>query len=636
MNFKLLLTLSTSFLAYHAMAEKTAELNILETTDIHTHIVDYDYYADKPSVTVGLARTASLINQAREDLPNSILVDNGDLIQGNPLGDYMARVKGVSDGNVHPVYKAMNIIDYDIGNLGNHEFNYGLDFLTQSLKGADFPYVSSNILKTDGSQFVEPYIILDKEITDNEGEKSNIKIAVMGFVPPQIMQWDAKNLTGKLQALDITEAAKATLKEIAAENVDVTLAIAHSGINTAPMAGMDENAAYYLSQLEGIDGLLLGHSHSVFPSDAYKDYANVDIEKGTINGVAATMPGFWGSHLGRIQLNLTQDENGKWQVKDGTGSVMPIYKRDGNEKIALVEPDGRIIEAVAEEHQATIDYMNQAVGEAVAPIYSYFALVQDDPSIQIVTAAQKDYVEEIIKGTEFDGIAVLSAGAPFKAGGRGGADYYTNIPKGPLKLKNVSDLYIYPNTLQVVKLTGAQVIEWLEMTSQAFNQINPRTKDIQALLNPDFPSYNFDVIDGISYEYDLTKPARYNKDGEQISDEHQVVNVTFQGEPIDLEQEFLVATNNYRAQGGGHFPGLDGSTVVIEAPDENRNVLASYIQDKGTIDPAADGNWKFVDNLESAYVTFSTGKAALDFIDENSSFEPTGKEAEGFVILKLK
>lgn len=636
MNFKLLLTLGTSFLALHAMAEKTAELNILETTDIHTHIVDYDYYADKPSVTVGLARTASLINQARENLPNSLLVDNGDLIQGNPLGDYMARVKGVSEGNVHPVYKAMNIIDYDAGNLGNHEFNYGLEFLTQSLSGAEFPYISSNTLKEDGSKFVEPYIILDKEITDSDGEKSTIKIAIMGFVPPQIMQWDAKNLTGKLQAIDITKAAKATLKEIEAQNVDVTLAIAHSGINTAPMTGMDENAAYYLSQLEGIDGLLLGHSHSVFPSDTYKDYANVDIEKGTINGVASTMPGFWGSHLGRIQLNLVQDENGKWQVKDGMGSVMPIYKREGNEKIALVEPDSRIIDAVAEEHQATIDYMNQDVGEAVAPIYSYFALVQDDPSIQIVTAAQKAYVEDIVQGTELDNIAVLSAGAPFKAGGRGGAEYYTNIPKGALKLKNVSDLYIYPNTLQVVKLDGAGVIEWLEMTAQAFNQINPKTKDIQPLLNPDFPSYNFDVIDGISYEYDLTKPARYNKDGGQISDEHRVVNVMFNGEPINLEQEFLVATNNYRAQGGGHFPGLDGSTVVLEAPDENRNILANYIQDQGTINPAADGNWKFVDNLDSAYVTFSTGKAALDFIDENSAFEPTGDEAEGFVMLKLK
>ncbi|MFV0432040.1 MAG: bifunctional 2',3'-cyclic-nucleotide 2'-phosphodiesterase/3'-nucleotidase [Alphaproteobacteria bacterium] len=637
MTLRTLLALSICLASLQALAEKTVELNILETTDIHTHIVDYDYYADKPSITLGLARTASLIRQARESLPNTILVDNGDLIQGNPLGDYMARVKGLDAGNTHPVFKAMNLLDYDVGNLGNHEFNYGLDFLNKAIKGANFPYVSSNTFNMDDTPFVKPYVILNKEIIDDNGEKENIKIAIMGFVPPQIMQWDAKNLNGKLKAIDIDEAAKETLKQIAEQNPDITIAIAHTGINPKPSKGMDENAAYYLSQIEGIDGLLLGHSHSIFPSNAYKDIANVDITKGTINGIAATMPGFWGSHLGRLHFKLAQDDSGKWSIKESRGSVTPIYKRDDDgKKIALVDADSEIVQSVAEEHKETIDYMNKAVGKTLSPIYSYFALAQDDPSIQIVTAAQTKYVEDIIKGTELEGLPILSAGAPFKAGGRGGADYYTNIPAGPLKLKNVSDLYIYPNTLQVVKLKGSQVIEWLEMSAQAFNQINPKTKDIQTLLNPDFPSYNFDTIDGINYEIDLTKAARYNKDGDKVSDEHRVINVTYQGKPIDLEQDFLVATNNYRAQGGGTFPSLDGSNVVIEAPDENRNILASYIQDQGDINPAADNNWKFVQNLMGAYVVFPTGKGALQYLTEYSPFEPTDKEENGFVLLKLK
>lgn len=636
MRFKTILSLGLSVFAIQAFAETTIELNILETTDIHTHIVDYDYYGDKDSVTVGLARTATLIRQMRDELPNTILVDNGDLIQGNPLGDYMARVKGLDKGNTHPVYKAMNILQYDVGNLGNHEFNYGLDFLNKALKGADFPYVSTNVVHQDDSYFVNPYVMLDKDVIDNEGKKHQIKIAVMGFVPPQIMQWDARYLTGKVKALDIMESAQKTLDEIKANEADVIVAIAHSGINTKESEGMDENAAYYLSQLDGLHGLLLGHSHAIFPSSAFEDLPNVDVQKGTINGVAATMPGFWGSHLGRVKLELSLNDNGKWEVLDSEGSTMPIYKREGKETIALVEADAEIIESVKEEHEGTIAYMNTNVGEASAPIHSYFALVKDDPSIQIVNAAQKTYVEKIIQGTELANLPVLSAGAPFKAGGRGGSDYYTNIPKGPLMLKNVSDLYIYPNTLQVVKLNGAEVIEWLEMSALNFNQINPKTKDIQQLLNPEFRSYNFDVIDGLTYEFDLTQPARYNLDGEKIADSHRVINVMFEGKPIDLKQEFLVATNNYRAQGGGKFPNLDGSTVVIEAPDENRNVLASYIQDEKNINPAADDNWKFADNLMNAYVVFTTGGKAVEYLDDNTSFEKVSDGEDGFILMKLK
>lgn len=636
MKFKTILSLGLSAFAMQAFAETTAELNILETTDIHTHIVDYDYYGDKPSAKVGLARTATLIRQMRDSLPNTILVDNGDLIQGNPLGDYMAREKGLDEGNIHPVYKAMNILQYDVGNLGNHEFNYGLDFLSKALKGADFPYVSTNTVNEDGSHLVNPYVILDKEISDNEGKKHTIKVAVMGFVPPQIMQWDARHLKGKVKALDIMEAAQKTLDEIKITDADIVLAIAHSGINIKDSVGMDENAAYYLSQLKGLDGLLLGHSHAVFPSSAFADLPNVDVQKGTINGVAATMPGFWGSHLGRIQLTLSLADDGQWNVEDGQGSVMSIYKQEGKETTALVEADAEIIESVKEEHEETIAYMNTNVGEASAPIHSYFALVQDDPSIQIVTAAQKAYVEKIIEGTELDGLPVLSAGAPFKAGGRGGADYYTNIPAGPLKLKNVSDLYIYPNTLQVVRLKGADVVEWLEMSALAFNQIDPQATEEQALLNPDFRSYNFDVIDGISYEFDVTQAPRYNLDGEKIADSRRVVNVMFEGKPIELSQEFLVATNNYRAQGGGKFPKLDGSTVIIEAPDENRNVLASYIQDEKDINPSADSNWRFKDNLQNAYITFTTGGKAVDYLGEDVPFEKVKDGEDGFVIFKLK
>ena len=132
----------------------TIKLRILETTDIHTNVMDFDYYKDKPTKKTGLVRTATLVKQAQSEVTNSVLVDNGDLIQGSPMGDYMA-AKGLNAGDIHPVYKAMNQLNYEVGNIGNHEFNYGLDFLDKAIAGANFPYVNANVydLKTGKNLF---------------------------------------------------------------------------------------------------------------------------------------------------------------------------------------------------------------------------------------------------------------------------------------------------------------------------------------------------------------------------------------------------------------------------------------------------------------------------------------------------
>jgi 2',3'-cyclic-nucleotide 2'-phosphodiesterase/3'-nucleotidase len=614
------------------------QLRILETADIHVHVVDYDYYADKNSVAVGLARTATLINQARDEVANSILIDNGDLIQGNPLGDYIAKERGLKKGETHPVFKAMNLLKYDVGNLGNHEFNYGLDFLNEALNDADFPYISSNTFIYDGDMddtndkhAFTPYVILDREVSDEKGQKHKIKIGVIGFVPPQIVQWDEVNLTGKVITHDLIKTATRLVPEMRAKGADIVVAVPHSGFSTATMSGRDENATYYLSKVKGVDAILFGHAHKVFPSDAYAGIEGVNIEKGTINGVAATMPGFWGSHLGLVDLNLDVDSDENWTVITGQGSVRGIYERDGRKKIALVEPDQSVIDVVKTEHSETLAFMRKAVGQTSAGINSYFALVQDDPSIQIVTNAQKWYVEKLIQGSEYDGIPVLSAGAPFKAGGRGGADYYTNIPAGEIALKNVADLYIYPNTLRVVLLNGAQVREWLEMSAGAFNKIDGSDSAEQPLLNPDFPSYNFDVIDGVGYKINLTQEARYNKKGAIVSpDSHRIINMTFDGKPLDMAAQFVVVTNNYRAGGGGNFPGLDGSTTIIKAPDENRTVLANYIFDQKRIDPSVDGNWGFAPIAGDANVTFETSPSAKDALDAASAIQYVGAGADGF------
>lgn len=556
-----------SSLAFASLAQgSTIDLRVMETTDIHMNLVDYDYYGDKQSDAVGLSRVATLIKAARAEVSNSVLVDNGDLLQGTPLGDYVAKGRVLRFGETHPAFKAMNLLDYDVGNIGNHEFNYGLDFLMKSLSGANFPYISSNVYVDDGDNdasndqpYFQPYLIKAKTFVDSDGKSQTVNIGYIGFVPPQIMTWDKDNLTNKVIAKDIVETAKKYVPEMKANGADVIIAIPHSGMMNSPYMKGEEHASYHLAKVDGIDAILFGHSHRVFPGDkTIGQFDGVDNEKGTVYGKPATMPGFWGSHLGVVDLTLEPAGDG-WKVADGKAEVRAISRREGRKTIPLVEADVAINKAVETEHEGTLAYMRRKVGESTSDINSFFALVQDDPSIQIVNNAQVWYVENIVRGTSYEGLPILSAAAPFKAGGRGGPEYYTDVPKGDIALKNVSDLYIYPNDLKVVKLTGAQVVEWLERAAGQFNQIDAKSNTAQDLVNSSFPTYNFDVIDGISYRIDVTQPARYDSEGKVANpNSHRILDVTFQGKPMDMTADFLVATNNYRAGGGGSFPNLSG------------------------------------------------------------------------------
>ncbi|MEW4221553.1 bifunctional 2',3'-cyclic-nucleotide 2'-phosphodiesterase/3'-nucleotidase [Rossellomorea marisflavi] len=634
-------SLALTLLAPNVHSAKAAEtdlvnLRILETTDIHVNLANYDYYQDAETDKYGLVKTASLIKQARTEAKNSLLFDNGDLIQGNPLGDYVAKIDPLQPGETHPVYKAMNLLDYDAGNIGNHEFNYGLDFLKTSLSGSNFPYVNANVYVDDGTgekNYFKPYEILDRQVVDEDGETHSIKVGVIGFVPPQIMQWDKANLEGKVVTKDIVETAEHFIPKMKANGADIIVAIPHSGIGTVTSEGMEENATYDLSKVDGIDAILFGHSHGTFPSAAYDGIEGVDTANGTINGTPAVMPGYWGSHLGLVDLQL-QHADGKWTVLNGKSSTRGIADKDGK---PLVARDEEVYKAIEDDHQHTIDWVRSSVGETTAPITSYFSQVKDDPSIQIVTNAQKWYVEKYIQGTEYENIPVLSAGAPFKAGTRGDPTYYTDIPQGELAIKNVADLYLYPNTLQAVLIKGSDVKEWLEMSAGQFNQINPKKRGEQSLINQEFRSYNYDVIDGVTYEIDVTKPAKYDADGNVINPKSQrIKNLKFNGKKINPKQSFLVATNNYRASGGGHFPGIDGTNIAIQAPDENRNVVIDYIMEQGSINPEADGNWSFSPIKGPATVTFESSPKAKEYIKDSRTFKYIETKEDGFAKYTIK
>ncbi|PYG33289.1 bifunctional 2',3'-cyclic-nucleotide 2'-phosphodiesterase/3'-nucleotidase [Pelagimonas varians] len=625
-----------------AAATNQAHLRIMETTDIHVHVHPYDYYADKPRDTVGLSRAASIIGDIRAEATNSILVDNGDFLQGNPMGDYIAYERGMKEGDMHPIITAFNTIGYDAATIGNHEFNYGLDFLMKSTAGADFPIVLANIAKEQGATAREdttlfkPYSILERELTDGNGDTHPIKIGVIGFTPPQVMNWDRRHMEGNVQARDIVETAKAYIPEMKEQGADIIIALSHSGIGSADDTGGMENAAVPLAAVDGIDALVTGHSHLVFPSATYADFAAVDVDKGTIHGKPAVMGGFWGSHLGVIDLLLEREGN-EWRVVTTTSESRPISKRNEDRSITpLVEDTQAVLDATATDHAETLAYVRRAVGKTSAPLHSYFALVADDPSVQIVSIAQKWYIEQMLEGTEHAGLPILSAAAPFKAGGRGGPEYYTDVAVGDVAIKNVSDLYLYPNTVRAVRVTGAQVKGWLERSAGMFNQIEAGSADA-LLLNPSFPSYNFDVMDGVTYQIDLSQPSRFDPKGVLVdAAATRIVNLQYNGAPVEDDMEFIIATNNYRASGGGSFPGT-GDTIVFEAPDTNRDVIVRYIVEQGTIDPKADANWSFAP-LEGTSVLFETGPKARDYIGDvkGVTIEDAGDGADGFAAFRIQ
>lgn len=392
-----------------------------------------------------------------------------------------------------------------------------------------------------------------------------------------------------------------------------------------------ENSVLYLSKVEGIDAILFGHAHKVFPDASFEGKTGVDLAKGTINGVPAVEPGYWGNNLGIIDLTLERSGDA-WSVKNSKVAVKPIF--DTVNKKSLVDADPTIWDAIQEDHEHTLEYVRGPVGKTSAPINSWFALIQDDPSIQIVTNAQKWYVEKHLQGTEYEGVPVLSAGAPFKAGGRQGANYYTDIPAGDIAIKNVADLYLYSNTVNAVLVTGAELKEWLEWSAGQFNQIDPAKTEAQELVNYDFPTYNFDVIDGVTYQIDVTKPAKYDAKGGVLNEKSsRIVNLSYNGKPIDPAQKFVVASNNYRAS-SSKFANPDGKRIILASPDENRQVIIDYIRENGTINPTADGNWSLAP-FGKANVTFATSPAAKETASKSGSLKYLADTKDGYATFQL-
>lgn len=547
----------------------SVKITVMASSDIHGNALNWDYfknaeYDDSAHNDVGLAKVSTLVNQIRADrgAGRTLLFDSGDTIQGTPLDYYYAKVEPISEtGRTHPMAKAMNAIGYDAVTLGNHEFNYGLPLLATWIKQMKAPVLGANAVSAKtGLPAYLPFIIKTMNV---KGEKP-VKVGVLGLTNPGVAIWDKANVEGKLKFLDLVATAKKWVPVIRALGADVVLVTAHAGDNGMSSYGSElpvENAsAMVAEQVPGVDAVLFGHAHNDVPQRFVTN-------KVTGEQVLLTEPGRWGQRLSVVDFTLSK-ERGRWKVTGKSSATL-------NTNTAAEDP--RIVRLMKEQHDATVGYVNQVIAQSKEQLSAAESPYKDTPILDYIHKVQTDLVERALAGTPDASLPVLSIAAPFSR--------TAVFPAGPVSVRDMAGLYVYDNTLLAVRLTGAQLKDYLEYSAKYFNQLAPGAPvDLATLTNAaGTPDYNYDQLSGITYDIDISRPA-----GQRIT------SLSYQGTPVTPDQPFAVAINNYRQSGGGGFPHVTTAPVVYNAQVEIRQALIEYATATGTIDPStfADPNWR--------------------------------------------
>ncbi|MHA7218708.1 bifunctional metallophosphatase/5'-nucleotidase [Arthrobacter sp. MDT1-48-3] len=558
--------------------DKPVSITVLGTSDLHGYIENWDYfknaeYDDAAGNDVGLAKISTLVNQVRADRgeESTLLIDNGDTIQGTSLTDYYANTDPVDEtGELHPMAAAMNAMGYDSTTLGNHEFNYGLPLLRTYEDQLDFPLLGANVKDaTTGEDAFTPYVIKTIKLA---GQKP-IRVGILGLTTPGSAIWDRNNVEGDLEFLDMVEQARKYVPEMKSAGADVVVVSSHSGPSGTSSYGGGlpvENASTLIAeQVPGIDAILAGHEHQEIPERFVTN-------RQTGEQVLLTEPKNWGMRLSVLDFELTK-VRGQWDVTSANSELL-----DTN----TVEADPKISAIAAEQHQRVIDYVNTAIGTATETMSAADSRFRDTAVMDFVNGVQAQAVDRALEGTPNADLPVLSIVAPFNRA--------AVIPEGPVTIRDMAGLYVFPNTLFGVEMTGAQVKDYLEYSAKYFAQTAPGAPvDPATLTNAaGTPDYNYDMMSGVSYDIDISKPV-----GERITD------LSYNGAPIDPAQRFAVATNNYRQSGGGNFPHIATAPVLVNQTTEIRQLLIDYLIAQGTIDPASfyEENWKLTRNGEPVF-----------------------------------
>ncbi|MFE8944401.1 bifunctional metallophosphatase/5'-nucleotidase [Streptomyces sp. NPDC007856] len=552
---------------------RTWSFSILGTTDLHSHVFDWDYYkdaayTDKAGNSVGVARVATLIKQQREAKGEDhvLLVDAGDIIQGTSLAYYFARVDPITGtdgkkGPRHPMAVAMNHMRYDAAALGNHEFNYGIEVLRKFESQCHFPLLGANALdaKTLRPAF-HPYTV--KRICVPGAP--DIKVGILGLTNPGIALWDKDNVSGKMVFPGLVEQAKKYVPRLRALGCDVVFLTDHSGLDGSSSYGdalpYVENASNLVAeQVPGIDAILVGHTHVEVPS-----YTVKNAETG--EEVLLSEPYCWGYRLSVFDFEL-ELHHGQWKVTSKTAQTLNPN---------TVDEDPEIKKLLEADHELVVKYVNTAVGTCTADLSAAESCWKDVPIMDFIHKVQMESVKAGLSASDA-ALPLISVAAPFSR--------TADIPQGNVTIKDIAGLYIYDNTLYGKKLTGAQLKDYLEYAAKYYHQVPAGTKvDTATLTNANkFWDYMYDTAAGVDYEIDIAQP-----EGSRIK------NLTYNGAAIADDQMFVVAVNNYRANGGSGYPHIASAPIAYSSTNEIRQLMIDYVTAKKTLDPAdfAVTNWK--------------------------------------------
>ncbi|MFF8274694.1 5'-nucleotidase C-terminal domain-containing protein [Streptomyces lateritius] len=554
---------------------KRYSFTVMGTTDLHGNVFNWDYFTDKEfddkaHNDVGLAKISTLVNQVREEKGrrNTLLIDAGDTIQGTQLSYYYAKIDPITrtGGPVHPMAQAMNAIGYDAAALGNHEFNYGIPVLRKFEEQCDFPLLGANALDAKTLRPAFPPYSIHRLCTPHGRD---VRVAILGLTNPGIAIWDKANVSGKMVFPGLEEQAAKWVPKLRSMGADVVVVSAHSGSSGTSSYGDQlpyvENAAGLVAeQVPGIDAILVGHAHTEIPEYRVRN-------KETGQDVVLSEPLKWGQRLTLFDFDLVWGK-GRWTVEKVGARVL-------NSNTVAEDPE--ITGLLADEHKKVVAYVNQVIGTSTAAMATADAPWKDEPIIDLINHVQAETVKAALAGGEYAALPVLSQASCFSR--------TAAIPSGEVTIKDAAGLYPFENTLEARLLTGAQLKDYLEYSARYYVQ-TPAGAPVEPakLTNAGgIPDYNYDAVYGLTYEIDIAQPAG-----------SRIVNLSFDGRPIDPAARFVLAVNNYRASGGGAFPHVAGAPQLWADSDEIRNTIIQWVRAKGTVDPGqfASVDWKLTRN----------------------------------------
>ena len=503
----------------------TFDLIVAGTTDVHGRLRGWNYESNAPDPVRGLTRAATIVDSLRRSASGRvILIDAGDLLQGNSLTYVAARVAPADAP--HPVIAAMNAMQYDAAAIGNHEFNYGVPFLERTIHQAKFPFLAANAYRPDGAQAYTAWTMVTR------GEA---RIGIVGATTPGSMVWDRENLKGRVVIRDIVPELKAAVADVRAAGASVVVVTMHSGLDgpasydTVTTGVPSENvAARVAREVPGIDLILYGHSHQEMPDT-------------TINGVLLMQPKNWATSVAVAHLALLR-ENGTWRVAGKDSRVIQ----------AAGHPESPVVLAATDAaHRATVAYVTAPIGRTTVAWRADSSRVVDTPLIDLILETERKAT-----GADLASTAAFSLDA--------------SLDSGAITAARLQALYPYDNTLRVVRISGRQLRDYLEHSARYYRTAPDGTPSV----DPSVPGFNFDIVAGADYTLDLSRPVG-----------QRVTRLDFKGRPVAPTDSFTLALNNYRQTGGGGYAMLSGAPVVYDKNEEIRQLLVDEVRRRGTVNP---------------------------------------------------